>query len=404
MLSWLFARRYLFSRKSHSVVNIIACVSTLAVAVPVAAMVILLSVFNGFESLVQAMSSAFDADLTLTAAEGGSFAVDEPELTAVGAVEGVRAVSFTAEQSVLASFGDKGAERRTTVDLKGVDDAYFDVVPIAKTLTAGRKDVRTGDLDFAVAGQGVAYALGIRSLVDADIELYALSRNNFSSVLPLGNYRRRQIAVGGIFALDAQTDSRYVLTSLRAARQLMGYDGRATALEMAVDEGADAAMVARRVAAAAGDRFRVRTREQKNATFYGIMRAEKWGIFLISLLVLLVASFSIVGTLAMLIIEKRDDMRTLAAIGADRGFIRSIFVGEGSLVCFAGAAAGLLLGVGACVVQQRFGLITIPAETFLVTDYPVELRAADVAVVAAAVAVVARAVCELTVRTMIKQV
>ena len=398
MLSWLFARRYLFSRKSHSVVNIIACVSTLAVAMPVAAMIVLLSVFNGFESLVRAMSSAFDADITVTAAEGGSFVEDELDMQAVESAAGVAAVSLTAEQSVLASFGG----RRATVDLKGVDDRYFDVVPLAKMLTAGRKDVRTGDLDFALAGQGVAYTLGIRSLADADLDIYALSRNSFSSVLPLGNYRRRQIPVGGVFALDAQTDGRYVLTSLRAARALLGYDGRATALEIAVEDGAAAAAAARRVAEAAGDGFRVRTREEKNATVYGIMRAEKWGIFFISLLVLVVASFSIVGTLAMLIIEKRGDMRTLAAMGADRRFIRSIFVSEGSLVCFAGAAAGLVLGVAACVAQQMFGLITIPAETFLVTDYPVELRAADIAVVVLAVAVLSRTVCEATVRAMIK--
>ena len=398
MLSWLFARRYLFSRKSHSVVNIIACISTLAVAMPVAAMIVLLSVFNGFESLVRAMSSAFDADITVTAAEGGSFAEEELDVQAVEAAEGVEAVSLTAEQSVLAAFG----ERRTTVSLKGVDDDYFDVIPLAKMLTAGRKDVRAGDLDFAIAGQGVAYKLGIRTLADADMEIYALSRNSFSSVLPLGNYRRRQIPVSGVFALDAQTDGQYVLTSLRAARALMGYEGRATSLEVAVGDGADVAATARRVAHAAGDRFRIRTREEKNATVYGIMRVEKWSIFLISLLVLVVASFSIVGTLAMLIIEKRGDMRTLAAMGADRRFIRSVFVSEGLLVCFTGALIGAVTGVAACVAQQMFGLITIPAETFLVTDYPVELRAADIAVVALAVAVLSRTVCEATVRAMVK--
>ena len=398
MLSWLFARRYLFSRKSHSVVNIIACVSTIAVAMPVAAMVILLSVFNGFESLVRAMSSAFDADITVTAAEGGSFACGDIDMQAVENTKGVAAVSFTAEQSVLASSG----ERRTTVELKGVDERYFDAVPIAAALTAGSERVQTGDLDFALAGQGVAYALGIRSLADADIELYALNRNSISSVLPTGNYRRRVMAVGGIFALDAQTDSRYVLTSLRAAQRLMGYDGRVTALEIAAS-GDDHAAVARRVATAVGENFRVRTREQKNATLYGIMRAEKWGIFLISLLVLVVASFSIVGTLSMLIIEKRDDMRTLAAMGADRRFIRTVFVCEGMLVCAAGAAAGLAVGIAACAVQQRFGLITIPAETFLVADYPVELRAADVAAVAAAAAAVAFAACRMTVAAMIKE-
>ena len=397
MLSWLFARRYLFSRKSHSVVNIIACVSTLAVAMPVAAMIILLSVFNGFESLVRRMSSLFDADITVTAAEGDSFAVGDVDMVALGQTGGVTACSLTASQSVLVSFGG----RRATAELKGVDEDYFDVVPIETAVTAGEIDVQLGDLDFAVAGQGVAYTLGIRSLADADIDIYALNRNSFSSVLPLGNYRRREIPVRGIFALDAQTDSRYVLTSLRAAQQLTGYQGRATAVEIAAS-GADAAAVARRVARVTGDSFRVRTREEKNAAVYGIMRTEKWGIFFISLLVLVVASFSIVGTLAMLIIEKRDDMRTLAAMGADRGFIRSIFMGEGTLVCTAGAAAGLVLGLAACVAQQQLGLITIPAQTFLVSDYPVEVRAWDIVTVVAAMALVTRGVCRLTVTAMIR--
>ena len=397
MLSWLFARRYLFSRKSHSVVNIIAGVSTLAVAMPVAAMVILLSVFNGFESLVREMSSAFDADITVTAATGGSFTAGDVDMQALEQTRGVAAVSQTAEQSVLAAFG----ERRAAVVLKGVDERYFDVVPLEVSLTAGDNAVQRGDLDFAIAGQGVAYALGIRSLADAEMEIYALNRTNFSSVLPFGNYRRSQITVGGIFALDAQTDGRYVLTSLRAAQRLFGYDeGRISAIELAASGNPDE--VARRVAATVGDSFRVRTRGEKNATIYGIMRAEKWGIFFISLLVLVVASFSIVGTLVMLVIEKRDDARTLAAMGADRRFIRSIFVGEGMLISIIGAAAGLLLGIGACVVQQMFGLITIPAETFLVTDYPVVLRGGDILMVAVAMAAVSQTVCRLTVTAMIK--
>ena len=402
MLRWLFARRYLFSRKSHSVVNIIACVSTFAVAIPVAAMIILLSVFNGFERMVRSLSLSFDADITATAAEGGSFAIDDVDLHALELTEGVLVVSLTAEQEVMAAYGG----RRVTVCLKGIDDNYRDVTSLPVTICDGLEHVRIGSRDFALLGKGVAYALGIRSRGEididcGDIEIYALNRNSFSSVLPLGNYRRREIPVGGIFEVDAQTDSRYVLTSLRAAQQLFGYEGRATAIEiLALDD--DPSVVAPRVAAVLGDAFSVRTREEKNATVYGIMRAEKWAIFFISLLVLVVASFSIVGTLAMLIIEKRGDMRTLSAMGADRRFIRSIFMGEGTLVCGAGTAAGLLLGIAACAVQQRYGLITIPAETFLVDVYPVDMRLTDILAVVAAAALIARGVCRMTVTAMIR--
>ena len=399
MLAAFFARRYLFSRKSHSVINIIACVSTLSVAVPVAAMIVLLSVFNGFESLVRSMSSTFDADIAVSAAVGGSFDTDDVDIGRIAAVEGVRAVSFVTELSVLLSY--KG--RRTTATLKGVDDSYAEVVPVDATVTAGRGGVKTGDIDRAVVGQGVAYALGIRSLVDADVDVYALSRNTFSSIVPFDNYRRVSLPVGGVFALDAATDGQYVLTSLRAAQRLFGSDSRATALEIGVGEGADTERVRRAVADIAGDGFRVRTREEKNATIYGIMRAEKWGIFFISLLVRVIAAFSIVGTLAMRVIEKRGDVRTLAAMGADKRFIRSIFIGEGTLVSGIGAAAGVVAGVGLCLAQQYFGIITIPADTFLVTDYPVELHAADLLAVVAAMAAVTQAVSRLTVGAMIKQ-
>lgn len=398
MLHWLFARRYLFSRKSHSVINIIAAVSIVAIAVPVAAMIILLSVFNGFETLVRSMSSSFDADLTVTAATGGSFPTERIDIHALQNTEGIAAAAFAVQQSVLASFGD----RHATVELKGVDDSWFGVVPLAETVTAGRAEVQRGDLDFALAGQGIAYDLGIRSLSDADIEFYALGRNGFSSVIPVGNYRRERLAAAGIFTLDAQTDGRYVLTSLRAAQRLFSYQGRATSVDISLLPGYDASRTARRVAAALGDDFRVKTRAEKNATIYGIMRAEKRSIFLISLMVLIVASFAVAGALAMLTVEKRDERPALTALGADRAFIRRIFVSEGTLMCGIGAVAGAIIGTALCLIQQRYGLITIPAESFVTADYPVELRAADALAVIAAVTVISQAVCRITVRAMIK--
>lgn len=215
------------------------------------------------------------------------------------------------------------------------------------------------------------------------------------------NFSRRTVPVGGAFSIDLESERTYVLASLRLAQQLLSHPGRASAVAVRLLPGADAGQVRRLVAQVAGERFSVRTRYEMRASFYRIMTYEKWGVFFIALLVLVVASFSVVGALAMLIVEKRDDIRTLAAMGADRPSIRRIFRTEGLLICGVGAAAGIVLGVGLSLAQQHFGFIEIPAESFLTKSYPVEFRLADLLAVSAAFSVVALLLSNITVRSMI---
>ena len=374
-LSQLFARRYLFSPKSHSVINLIAGVSVVAVAMPVAAMIILLSVFNGFEQLARSMCATFDADLTVMPVRGQTFDAAAIDTAAVAALPEVAALTLVAEQSVLLEHG----ERQVIARVRGVDDRYGEVFPVAASVTAGRYEVRLGDLDRVVLGQGMAYDLGVRSLADTRIGIYAIRRGSFSSLLPLDGYTRRTVPVSGLYSLDAETESRYALTSLRLAQELFGYDGRATGLLVRLRDGADARAVVPAVERLADEAFAVRTREQMNPSFYRIVAYEKWGVFFISLLVLVVASFSVVGALSMLMIDKRDDVRTLRALGADTSLIRC------------------------SLVQQRYGLIRIPAETFLLRSYPVVFRPSDLLLVVAAFAAVAYSVSRLTVYSMIKK-
>ena len=398
MLPLLFARRYLFSAQSRSVVNLISGLSVAAVAMPVAAMIILLSVFNGFESLVRSMYSAFDADLTVAPRQGRTFDVSAVDTAALRRVKGVGAVSFVLEQSALLEFGD----RQATATIRGVDDAYDAVLPLGENISSGEWRVRRGDLERLVIGQSMAWALNIRTLADADVTLYAVRRGSFSTLLPLDNYTRRTEPVGGVYTLDLDTERTYVLSSLRLAQELFGYPGRASSLVLRLTPGADASDVRRAVAAVTGEEFTVRTRDELRASYYRIMTYEKWGIFFIALLVLLVASFSVVGALSMLIVEKQDDILTLRALGADTDFLRSVFRAEGYLICALGGAIGLLLGVGASLIQQHFGLIEIPAETFLTKSYPVEFRFADLLAVVAAFSAVAVFLSHVTVRSMIK--
>ncbi len=397
MLPLLFSRRYLFSKKSHSVINIISGVSVFAVAMPVAAMIILLSVFNGFEGLIREMASAFDADLTITPREGSNFAVDLIDTASLRDIEGIEAMSFIVEQNAMLEY--KGQQASVTV--RGVDADYETVLPIHKAVTTGEYCVRHGDFDRAVIGQGMAYSLGVRSLAAGPLNIYALGRKSFSTLIPLGGYKRREVDIAGIFLLDAATEQQYILTSLRLARSLFDCEGRATALIIRTGEQAQPTSLKRRVGEIAGSGFEVRTRYELRSTFYDIMTYEKWGIFFISLLVLLIASFSMVGALSMLILEKRADIRTLRSLGADSRLVRRIFIGEGLLIASLGALLGTLLGVGITLAQQTFGLVEIPVETFLTRSYPVRLEIADLLAVIGAFAAVALIITWLTVSNMI---
>ncbi len=398
MFARYVARRYLFSPKSRSVINLISGLSVVAVAMPVAAMIVLLSVFNGFETLVRTMGSAFDADLTVEPAEGQTFHAAELDTAALARTAGIEAFSYVLEQGALLERNG----RQAAATVRGADDRYAEVFPIAAAVSAGEYRVRLGDLDRLVVGRAMAQGLGIRSLADADIDLYGLRRGSFSTLLPFESYTKRTAPAAGVYTLDLDTEQRYVLTSLRLAQELFTRPGRASALLIRTGTGADPAQVGKRVSEIAGDRFRVSTRAERNASFYAIMKYEKWGIFFISLLVLVIASFSVVGALAMLITDKRDDIRTLRALGAGTPLVRSLFRWEGWYVAGLGAAAGVVLGVGAALVQQHFGLIEIPADSFLTKSYPVEFRAADLGAVLAAFAAVAAAVTHLTVHSMIK--
>ncbi len=238
-------------------------------------------------------------------------------------------------------------------------------------------------------------------MADADVDAYAVRRGRVPSLLPSANYTRRTVPVGGIFILDMDSEQNYVLVSLRLARELFHYPDRASALLLRLADGTTPERMKAVVAQAVGNRFDVRTRHEMRASFYRIMTYEKWGIFFISLLVLVIASFSVVGALTMLIVEKRSDIETLRALGADNRLVRSIFRSEGLLICTLGAAVGVVLGVAATLAQQHFGLIEIPADSFLTKDYPVEFRFADLAAVVAAFAAVALLLSDMTVRNAI---
>lgn len=400
MVRWLpyfIAGRYLRSRKSHSVINIISGVSVAAMATPVAAMVILLSVFNGLEGMVRTLYRAVDADITIRAAEGTVFDVAAVDTAAIRAAEGVETLSLVLEQGAMAEVGD----RRTIVRLRGVERTYEDVVPVAQTIYGGTFAVSVDDSRSVVLGHRTAQELGMSRQAAGDmVTLYAINRTRFSSLLPVGGYTRRTLPVAGFYSIDDENgDVAYV--SLDVAQDMFNYEGRASSVAVKLAAGADADAVAERLQRIAGEGMEVLTRERSNS-IYRLMALEKWGVFAVALIVLVVASLTVVGTIVMIMIDKRDDAATLRMMGANRATVRDIFVGEGHLLAGVSLVLGVAAGVGLTLLQQTVGLVRLQTATLMVDIYPVELHAADVLLTAAAYIVVAHVVTRLTVGAMLK--
>lgn len=400
MVRWLpyfIAGRYLRSRKSHSVINIISGVSVAAMATPVAAMVILLSVFNGLEGMVRTLYRAVDADIAIRAAEGTVFDVAAVDTAAIRAAEGVETLSLVLEQGAMAEVGD----RRTIVRLRGVERTYEDVVPVAQTIYGGTFAVGVDDSRSVVLGHRTAQELGMSRQAAGDmVTLYAINRTRFSSLLPVGGYTRRTLPVAGFYSIDDENgDVAYV--ALDVAQDMFNYEGRASSVAVKLAAGADADAVAERLQRIAGEGMEVLTRERSNS-IYRLMALEKWGVFAVALIVLVVASLTVVGTIVMIMIDKRDDAATLRMMGANRATVRDIFVGEGHLLAGVSLVLGVAAGVGLTLLQQTVGLVRLQTATLMVDIYPVELHAADVLLTAAAYIVVAHVVTRLTVGAMLK--
>lgn len=394
-LARFIARRYMRSQNSHTVINHISRVSIIAMAAPVAAMIVLMSVFNGLEDMTRRLYVAVDADVKVLPAEGTTFAADDALFAAIGSVEGVECFAAVLEQGALAEYDGS----RTIVRVKGVDSLYKRVVPIAERVVAGTFTTQMEQNDCMVAGYGVIYSLQLsRGTLGKELSLYAINRARFSSLLPVGGYTRRDMPLTGVFSVD-ESYANTIYTSLRGAQQLFNYPDRLSAVEVRVREGADADAVAERLREMLPDR-KVQTREQGNS-IYRLMALEKWGVFFIAALILAIASLSIVGTLVMVIIDKRDDVATLRTMGMTTPQVRDIFLAEGHIMARWSMVIGVVVGVALALCQQYFGLVQLNATTLMVDAYPVRLNIVDVVCTVVIYMAISSVITRLTVRRMI---
>ncbi len=382
-LSLYITKRYLFSKKRHQVINVISAVAVAGVALATAAMICTLSVFNGFRSVVEEQFTAMDPDIRIVPSKGKILRIDSPEIERVKAMPDIAVVSFSVEDKAMVQYGGK----QVMVTLKGVDRNFTVLTDIEKALYGKGVPVLEDSLcSYAILGGELMYNLNCGMYFTDPLEIYAPNRGyNLNLAVPARNFRKDMLFSSGlVFAVNQpQYDANYILTSVDFARRIFRRnDGEATAMELKLHGGADVEKVKGRIETVVGSDFLVLDRYEQQKDIYRVMQIEKLIAYIFLTFILFVACFNIIGSLSMLIIEKRDNMATLRNMGADNKTISNIFIFEGVMVSLAGAVAGVLSGVLLCLAQQEWGFIPTGGDGgFIMENYPVKVLASDVAVV-----------------------
>lgn len=371
------AWRYLFSKKGHAAINIISSVAAAAVAVVTAALVCVMSVMNGFSHLIEDMFSEFDPELRITSAEGKYFSTTDEAITAVRALPYVAVFSEQIEENAMLQYD----EHRLPATLLGVDDNFQLLTHIDSIIVSGHYSVYDGQFERAVLGQGLATLLGVHAYTMGGIRLYAPRRTHSVSMLrPDESFNEAGVYAAGLFAVNqVQYDDRYMLVSLPLARTLFEYDSTTvTAVGLRIS-GISIDRAEREIQALLGEHYRVENRYEQQADFFRIVHIEKLLTALLLIFILCIAAFNSISSLSMLIIDKRESIRTLSHLGAGIQQIRRIFLYEGWLISTMGALSGIVLGVAVCLSQQHWGWLKLGNGTdYIVTAYPVYVEPLDV--------------------------
>jgi lipoprotein-releasing system permease protein len=369
------ALRYLRSRRGMNAVPVLSAISMLAIAVASAAMIVLFSVFNGFEGLVRDLYKAFYPDLRISAAKGKMFQPDSNSLRLIYRLKGVQETAFVLEDNVLVNSNDE----QMVVTLKGVTPAYFRVNNIKPYIIAGQDSLATAPVPAALIGMHIATQLGIDvKNVFSEMALFYPHASGMKTTMldPQSALQSAHVRPQGIFRVQDEFDARYVLVPIEVARYLFHASGQVSAWELKLDEKADAASLKKAIAGILGKGFRVETRYEQNRLLYLVMRTEKWAVYAILTLVLLIASFNMVGALSLLAMEKEKDMAILRAMGAGKATIGRIFVAEGMSWSLIGCLAGLATGTLLCLGQHYFQWIKLDG-SFIIDAYPVAMQPLD---------------------------
>lgn len=400
-LPLFIARRYLFAKKSHNVINIISAISAVGMAIGTAALIIILSIYNGFDELVKSTLSNVEPDILITPAKGKVFIPEGEAFDRIKANPMIGEYNLILQENVFVDYdGHQGIAKA-----KGVDSDFEAESPLAEHITNGEFSLHKGQLPQMVVGAGLAYKMGMNPAFLASAELYFPIRDrNFSLANPAASIETVRMRPSGIFSVNQQIDNDLIILPIEQMRKLLGYEEEVSGVELRLVEGStakDLRSAIKDIQKELGSGFKVLDRFQQNTSLYKMMRYEKAAIFLILIFVIIIIALNIFGSITMLIIEKKDDIETYRSLGATDQMLRRTFTLEGWLISLLGLAAGLVVGIGFSLAQQHFGFIKMPG-SFLVNAYPVILQWQDVLATIAGVALIGYIIALLPVRRNIR--
>lgn len=370
------AKRYLISRKSHNIINIISGISIVGISIGTMALVIVLSVFNGLEEVVISLFNTFNPDLVIQPAKGKSFStIDFPE-NKIRDIQGVVYYTEVIEENALLQYSNK----QHIITIKGVSEEYQEMSRLDTCIVEGNFVLENGDRNYALMGIGVAYFLGIQISPQTEaLTLYAPRRTSGYSLNFEQSFNSEKIIPSGIFSVQQDYDSKYIIVPIDYAKEILEFENELSFIELGISNPEKVDKIKEKISTLLGEDFVVKNRFEQQELLYKIMKSEKWAIFLILSFILLIATFNVIGSLSMLILDKKKDIKVLQSLGANKKLIKRIFFFEGILISIIGALSGLIAGAFICWLQQYFGLITLGQGngSFVVDAYPVSMQLTD---------------------------
>lgn len=367
--SLYIARRYLLSKKSKNVVNIISGIALIGVTVGTMALVVVLSIFNGFDTLIKSFFSVFDAEIRITVAEGKQFNPNDSVFA--GIRNDPSLVHFCEVAEEIAHF--RFEEQQTIARIKGVDETYLDMTGLDEFLYDGKLLLNDGNFDYTILGRGLAYNLGAATNFVSPVYI-SVPRKGRNTSMMFNPFRQKHVFVSGIYSVGQQeVDAEYALIPLELARELLELENKVTALELGFAPGSDVKKIQKRIQKELGSDYKVENRYQQHESYYKVAESERFFIFLTLSFILVIASFNLASSIAMLLLDKRKDIRILSGLGLTRQKIGRIFMYEGWLVTLVGLGIGTVLGLLICWGQIQFGWLKFPG-SFAIEHYPVEIR------------------------------
>ena len=384
--SFYIARRYLFSRKKTNLINLISAISVVGLVVGTMGLIIGLSGFNGFDSLIKSLFSSFDAELKITVKEGKSFSTSGPSFEELKRLPGIAYYAEIVEDNALLLYN----ERSVFATIKGVSKEYLQFSGIDSMIVEGEFRLQDAKNNYAVLGEGISSNLGVGISQPDPISVFVPKKGRASSLLPTGNFNQKLIYPSGIFSIQQELDTKYVIVPINFAREIFEMPENVSAVELKLKEGTSEKEIKTAIAALLGNGFEIKNRYQQHDYLYKTMKSEKYATYLILILILVIASFNIVGSLTMLILDKKEDIAILQSMGADRKTIRNIFLFEGWLISFIGAILGTIAGLALCQAQISFGLVKLAgaSSSFIVDAYPMQIVFTDIVLIVISVSTI----------------